>query len=279
MPRPRLVVALLFAVLCAVSATWLLIDRRPPEWDHANHLERAVDCYRSLRIVSDSGAREILEASSFYPPLVTCAAGALYFLFPIVPLTAQAVMMGFLGVAMACVYGLGRRLSGPETGLWAAFFLGTAPFVVFSLTNFQLDLPLAAMVALALYALVRAEAFTDARWSLALGVALGLGMLTKPPFAIYQLYFRLAAGLEVPYLAIVLVLVAIAILSNIPISVNGIGLREQLHYLLFASLGVSKELAVGISVIVFSHFLILSVFGGLVWFRLRARGSLTAARP
>ena len=187
MPRPWPLVAFFFAVLCAVSATWVLMDRRPPEWDHANHLERAVDCYRSLRSVSDSGARAILEASSFYPPVVTCAAGALYFVFPIAPLTAQAVMMGFLGLAMACVYALGSRLSGAEAGLWAAFFLGTAPFVVFSLTNFQLDLPLCAMVAMALYTLVRTEAFAEPRWSLALGVALGLGMLTKPPFAIYVL--------------------------------------------------------------------------------------------
>jgi len=100
------------------------------------------------------------------------------------------------------------------------------------------------------------------------------------PFGwVYRSYFQLSAGLAVPYEAILLVLVAIAILSNIPISVNGIGLREQLHYLLFGSLGVSKELAVGISIIVFSQFLILSVFGGLVWLRLRARGSLTPERP
>ena len=104
------------------------------------------------------------------------------------------------------------------------------------------------------------------------------GLLYSVPLGwVYQLYFLLSAGLAVPYLAILLVLVAIAILSNIPITVNGIGLREQLHYLLFASLGVSKELAVGISVIVFSQFLILSIFGGLVWLRLRARPSLTAA--
>lgn len=90
----------------------------------------------------------------------------------------------------------------------------------------------------------------------------------------YQTYFRLAGGLAVPYEPILLVLIAIAVLSNIPISVNGIGLREQLHYLLFASLGVSKELAVGISLIVFSQFLILSVLGGLIWLRLRARASL-----
>jgi glycosyltransferase 2 family protein len=91
----------------------------------------------------------------------------------------------------------------------------------------------------------------------------------------YQAYFRLSAGLVVAYEPILLVLIAIGVLSNIPVSVNGVGLREQLHYLLFASLGVSKELAVGISLIVFSQFLVLSVFGGLVWLRLRTRGSLT----
>ncbi len=183
--RPLLALSASFLCVSVAAALWVVIDRRPPEWDHANHLERAVDCYRSLRIVADSGAREILEASSFYPPLATCAAGLLYLVLPIAPLTAQAVMMGFLGFGMACLYGLGRRLVDVETGLWAAFFFVTAPFVVFSLTNFQLDLPLAAMVAAALYALLRAEEFSRGDWSLALGAALGLGMLTKPPFAVY----------------------------------------------------------------------------------------------
>jgi 4-amino-4-deoxy-L-arabinose transferase-like glycosyltransferase len=181
---PRLRLTLLFIVVCSATAVWVLIDRRPPEWDHANHLERAVDCYRRLRIVSDSGVREILEASSFYPPVVTCAAGALYLMFPIAPLTAQPVMLGFLGVAMACLYGLGRRLADAETGLWSEFFFATAPFVAFSLTNFQLDLPLVAMVTLALYAPTRTEDFSEPRWSLALGMTLGLGMPTKPPFAV-----------------------------------------------------------------------------------------------
>ena len=101
MLRPRILLVLLYAVLCSVVTVWVLLDRRPPEWDHANHLERAVDCHRSLRIVADTGTREILEASSFYPPVVTCAAGLLYLVLPIAPLTAQAVMMGFLGLAMA----------------------------------------------------------------------------------------------------------------------------------------------------------------------------------
>ena len=83
------------------------------------------------------------------------------------------------------VYGLGRRLLDADAGLLAAFLFATAPFVVFMLLNFQLDLPLAAMVALALYALVRTEDLAVRRWVLGLGLVLGLGMLTKPPFAAY----------------------------------------------------------------------------------------------
>src|SRR5262245_4834152 len=107
-----------------------------------------------------------------------------------------------------------------------------------------------------------------------IGLVLLTGFLYFLPFAwLYHVYFRLSGGVSVPYEPIVLVLIAIAVLSNIPVSLNGIGLREQLHSILVVSLGVSKELAVGISVIVFSQFLILSVFGGLVWLQLRARSS------
>ncbi len=185
--QPWLLLVALLAVLCAVTVVWVSIDRRPPEWDHANHLERALDCYRILSEPGHARFREIMEASSFYPPVVPCTAGILYVVFPVVPLTAQAVMLGFLAVALAAMFALGRRLFDVETGLLAAFFLGTAPFVVFSLINFQLDLPLMAMVALALWVLIRTEAFSRGGWSVASGVALGLGMLTKPSFAAYVL--------------------------------------------------------------------------------------------
>jgi len=164
MPRhPWLAVGALFALLCAMTAVWVTLDRRPPEWDHANHLERAVECYRILSEPGHDKLREILDVSSFYPPITACAAGLLYFVFPIVPLTAQAVMLAFMALGLATIFALGRRLFDSETGLLAAFFFGTAPFVIFSLTNFQLDLPLAAMVAAALYALVRSEGFSKMR--------------------------------------------------------------------------------------------------------------------
>jgi hypothetical protein len=183
--RHRLALAGLLIGLATIMAVWLAIDRRPPEWDHANHLERAVVCHRSLRESGSGWLQEIISESSFYPPIVTCAAGLLYFVLPVVPLTAQAVIWAFLVLATLAVYGLGRRLLDAEAGLLAAFLFATAPFVVFMLFNFQLDLPLAAMVALALYILVRTEDLSLRRWTLGLGLVLGLGMLTKPPFAAY----------------------------------------------------------------------------------------------
>jgi hypothetical protein len=183
--RHRWALAALLLGLAAIMAAWLAIDRRPPEWDHANHLERAVVCHRSLARAGGDWLAEIIAQSSFYPPIVTCTAGLLYFVLPVVPLTAQAVMWAFLVVGVLAVHGVGRRLIDPDAGLLAAFLFATAPFVVFSLLNFQLDLPLAGTVALALYTLVRTEQLARRGWVLVLGVVLGLGMLTKPPFAAY----------------------------------------------------------------------------------------------
>jgi hypothetical protein len=168
--RHRGALAALLLALGLVVVVWVARDRRPPEWDHANHLERAVDCRRDLAALGRGGLDEILARSSFYPPIVTCAAGLLYFVLPVVPLTAQAVMWAFLVVGTLALWGLGRRLLDADAGLLAAFLFATAPFVVFSLPNFQLDLPLAAMVALALYVLARSEELGLPRSAIGLGV-------------------------------------------------------------------------------------------------------------
>jgi hypothetical protein len=61
-----------------------------------------------------------------------------------------------------------------------------------------------------------------------------------------------------------------SLLSNIPISINGLGLREQLHAILLQPLGVTREAAVAISLLTFAHLLVSSLLGVLFWLQLPA---------
>jgi len=62
LPRFLLPLGALFLSLCVVIVAWVSIDRHPPEWDHANHLKRAVDCYGILSEPGHDRLRESLDA-------------------------------------------------------------------------------------------------------------------------------------------------------------------------------------------------------------------------
>ncbi|PYN94312.1 MAG: hypothetical protein DMD91_28250, partial [Candidatus Rokuibacteriota bacterium] len=80
LPSSRREWALVVGALLAISSivsVWLALDRRPPAWDYANHLERAWLCGQDL---SRGDVPSLLERSSFYPPFVTCAAAVVTWL-------------------------------------------------------------------------------------------------------------------------------------------------------------------------------------------------------
>jgi uncharacterized protein (TIRG00374 family) len=60
----------------------------------------------------------------------------------------------------------------------------------------------------------------------------------------------------------------IALLSNIPISLNGLGLREQLHATLLLPLGVAPEAAVALSLLLYGHLVVASLIGLVFWSRM-----------
>ena len=182
--REWALVASAWLAIAVCTVIWLTIDTRPPEWDHANHLQRAVSCARD---VAAGDWRTILTRSSFYPPIVPCAAGLVYRVLPTDAAAGAIVMLLFLAGAMAATYAFCRILAGGTAGVAAAWIFGTAPFVIFSVLRFQLDLPLATLVATALLVLVLTDGFTRVGWSVLAGVVFGIGMLTKPPFAVYLL--------------------------------------------------------------------------------------------
>jgi hypothetical protein len=173
-----------FLGLVLVATVWLALDRTPPEWDHANHLQRALECGREVQA---GDLESVMARSSFYPPVVPCLAGVIARVVPSDIAAAQGVVLAFLGVGMVSIYLIGRERISGRAGVLAAVLFGAAPFVVFNSVRFQLDLPLAAIVPLALWLLIRTDGFTRPLASLALGVVSGVGMLVKPPFFVYVL--------------------------------------------------------------------------------------------
>ena len=60
--REWAIVGGVYLALVLIAAVWLAVDRTPPEWDHANHLERVVHCAEDL---ARGDVRTIIERSSF----------------------------------------------------------------------------------------------------------------------------------------------------------------------------------------------------------------------
>lgn len=164
--------------LVVVLAVWFAIDRRPPAWEDAGRLERALRC-------ADDKSNALLDRGAPEPPLLACAAGAVYRLYPSDAAAAHAIVLLALGVGMAATYLLARDLGGVAAGVPAAWTMATAPLMIHSALTVGPDVPLAASVAVTLLALSRSDRLTRIGMSPVVGLLFGTGMLVKPAFALY----------------------------------------------------------------------------------------------
>jgi 4-amino-4-deoxy-L-arabinose transferase-like glycosyltransferase len=91
------------------------------------------------------------------------------------------------GITALLIYGMARRLYDARTGFMAALIFITLPGVTFSSAIVSTDPPLMMFWALGMYALVRLGSDPDGayRWWALLGVAVGLGFLSKYAMAFF----------------------------------------------------------------------------------------------
>jgi glycosyltransferase 2 family protein len=128
----------------------------------------------------------------------------------------------------------------------------------------------------------RAVNFADRLQRLRLDMAAPLGrpaIIVQSAFVVFGyalavagLYVRFVAmqhGPVVSPLVIFAVVTAITVLSNVPVSLNGLGLREQLHAALFVPLGIAPETAVSMSLLLYAHLVIVSAIGYVFWLESR----------
>ena len=175
------------AALCllfiAASAWFLAVNERAPDFDTGKHLLNSFDYADQIRAGHLAGTWNLFTD---YPPLGHLV-GALGVLVggesagtPIV-----AIDLVFVPLLVLAVYQAGTLLADRRIGLLAVVFTLGAPLLISQFRTYYLEAPATALAAGSLWMLIRSERFARLGPSLAAGVLIGLGVMTKQTFPFF----------------------------------------------------------------------------------------------
>jgi xanthosine utilization system XapX-like protein len=171
------------SVFLAITGWWLTQDRSIPIFDAGLHLSLAINVHEEL---SSGHLLKALALSIPYPPFayLVGSLGILVGGVGIAPLILAENLVFVPLLALGC-YKLGRLAFGPLAGLLAVVFALGSPLITAQFHVFMIDAPETAMVAVSVWLIVATDGFSRLRSCALAGLAVGLGMLTKEPFAIF----------------------------------------------------------------------------------------------
>ncbi len=183
---PRVLLLLWTAFLIFISLRWLAIDTVPPAWDEAHHLRLAVQYGQELRSLD---LKVAFSPHNFnYPPLYHWTLASALKLFNRVPDSGGYLNCLYLSFLIFSMFELVLFLTkNPWTALAGAAALSSCPFILHMVRFPLIDLALTFWVCFALLCLFRSENFSNRKGSLLLGLAWGLGLMTKWSFFMYML--------------------------------------------------------------------------------------------
>ena len=168
-----------WAIFCSLEVAFLLLEDLPPAWDQSWHLTLSLSYMKLLWPPSVRGWLSTLVVSQFYPPVTHLS--AVPFLAILGPTHDAACAVNLIFALLLCLstYGLARLFLPPGMAAlsgWLSLFI---PIFAPMGHEFLTDFPLASVTTLAVLCLLKSESFKKGGWSVAFGLAFGLGMLTK----------------------------------------------------------------------------------------------------
>lgn len=95
--------------------------------------------------------------------------------------------------------------------------------------------------------------------------ALGISILLQANVVIHYYLIARALSLPIPFYSFFLIVPLATVITLLPISVNGIGVRENVHVFFFAPFAVLKPEAVAFAWIAYSMVLVQEIVGGIVY--------------
>ncbi len=186
---PLLLLLLMAGAAWGLQAWWVVLDQGPPDSDEWHHLIKAQGYWLGWNRAGVSGLAHAMRLTqTTFPPLAHL--GVLPWFDWAGGFSTDLALMSlgpWLAVLTIACYGLGRRLAGPWAGLAAGAMGASAPLIVCLSRKFLLDLPLTAMVACCLWALLASRQLSRPLLAWLAGLAFGLALLAKFIAGVYLL--------------------------------------------------------------------------------------------
>jgi 4-amino-4-deoxy-L-arabinose transferase-like glycosyltransferase len=171
------------ALFLAITSWWLTQDRSIPIFDAGLHLSITINVHHAL---ASGRVLHALTLTAPYPPFayLVGSLGILVGGVGVAPMILAENVVFVSLLALGC-YQVARLAFGPPAGLLAVVFALGSPLIAAQFHVFMIDAPETAMVAVAVWLVIITDGFSRLKASALAGVVVGLGMLTKEPFAVF----------------------------------------------------------------------------------------------
>ncbi|MBI3584992.1 MAG: glycosyltransferase family 39 protein [Nitrospinae bacterium] len=182
---PHLILVSLSLFLIVNNIIWLKHDTLPPIWDQAGHLTKSYDYFKAIEHLDSNILYKLLTLTNFYPPLFYISSYPFYKILGMSGDSGCLTNSIFLILLIFSTYGIANTLYGKRAGILSALLASTYNVVSTHSRQYLLEISLISMVTLAIYFLLKSNDFKEKRYSIAFGIAAGIGMLTRWNFLFF----------------------------------------------------------------------------------------------
>lgn len=191
---------MLLLFVSTVNWIWLTIDTSASYYNRHDHMQMSLQYARKLQEADFPGFfKDLISFRRGRPPLVMLLTTPIYFFdYRNEDLTAMVNVL-FMALAFLVIFKICKFYLDPNSAILCCFILFMYPGVSFFSRVYPLPIALMSMVSLSIYLLLRCEYFTSLKYSILLGISLGLGILTKQSYPLFItapfIYIVLKSGL------------------------------------------------------------------------------------
>ena len=168
-----------------LNYTILLIDNTYMIYDESNAHMFSLRMFNIIKSNPTNLFYYFMNGEGNYPPLMHLASTPYYAFLGTSQDIAAFSNITFFIILIFSTYGIGKTLFNKNIGLLSAIIASFLPGIFSFSRVYMVDFPLASMVTLSWYFLLKTKKFTDIKYSLLFGLSAGLGMLAKFTYFIY----------------------------------------------------------------------------------------------